>query len=205
MRVLTWLLAVVFALFTPVAFAYGLPDDEYKRISELQDELMEEGSLSYFFQLLNGLKADDYVPGSINCSLDIIASQADIIQLISYFGAQNASNRPTESKRRIEEAIFIVYRFVTKNIPRAIYDCYFIPQVSAFMWRQHLSKFQDMEDFEAGFIQNMLGQVLSIQDALGKISAASKNKDTEAMIYQIGRLARRIFDFEPMKSSSLHP
>ena len=51
------------------------------------------------------------------------------------------------------------------------------------MWQQHLAEFRDMEDFEAGFTQNLLGQVLSIQDALQKMSTASKAKDTEAMIY----------------------
>ena len=115
--------------------AYGTSDDEFKRISDLRDELEEKQSLSYFFQLLNGLKADDYVPGSIHCSLDIIASQADINTIIYYFTDANEHDRPTEEKKRVEHAVFHVFRELTQNLPRAIYNCYFIPQVSQYMWR----------------------------------------------------------------------
>ena len=72
------------------------------------------------------------------------------------------------------------------------------------MWRQHLAKFQDWEDFEAGFVQNLMGQTLSIENAIGLINDAQKVDDYEKVIYQIGRLVRRVFDFEPMKNASLH-
>jgi len=92
------------------------------------------------------------VPGSIKCSLDIIAAHADFLTIMRYFGDDNEENRPLEKKKRREQAFFVIYRELTQNLPRAIYDCYFIPQVSTFMWQQHLAKFQDMEDFEAGFV-----------------------------------------------------
>ena len=60
-----------------------------------------------------------------------------------------------------------------------------------------------MQDFEAGFIQNLLGNVLSIQDILGKVNEAIAEDDNEAIVYQFGRLLRRIGDFEPMKSATL--
>ena len=150
------LMLTILSLISPVQ-SYGTSDEEFKRISDLRDELEEKQSLSYFFQLLNGLKADDYVPGSINCSLDIIASQVDINTIIYYFAETNDSNRPDEDKKRAEAATFLIFRELTQNLPRAIYNCYFIPQVSSFMWRQHLAKFQDWEDFEAGFVQNLMG------------------------------------------------
>ena len=150
-RLLQFLLVVV------MVHGFGQTDDEFKRISELSEELEEQQSLSYFFQLLNGLKSDDYVPGSINCSLDIVAAHADIMTIVRHFSDENEENRSDQTKQRREENFFLIYRELVQNIPRAIYDCYFIPQVSAFMWRQHLAKFQDMEDFQAGFIQNMLG------------------------------------------------
>ena len=93
--------------------AYGTADDEFKRISELKDQLAEQKSLSLFFQLLNGLKADDFVPGSINCSLDIIASQIDINSVVEYFSPENDDKRPEDAKNRLEEAIFKVLRELT--------------------------------------------------------------------------------------------
>ena len=51
-------------------------------------------------------------------------------------------------------------------------------------------------------MQNLLGNVLSIQDILGKVNEAIAEGDNEAIVYQFGRLLRRITDFEPMKSSS---
>jgi len=144
------------------------------------------------------------VPGTINCSLDIIASQIDINTIIKHFVDDEAS-RPTDGKKRVEHSTFTVLRELTQNIPKAIYNCYFIPQVSAFMWRQHLAKFEDLEDFEAGFTQNLLGQILSLQDALHQINEAIRDQDTEKIIFQVGRVTRRIFNFGPMKSASLHP
>ena len=51
-------------------------------------------------------------------------------------------------------------------------------------------------------MQNLLGNVLSIQDILGKVNAAIAEEDNEAIVYQFGRFLRRITDFEPMKSAS---
>lgn len=51
-------------------------------------------------------------------------------------------------------------------------------------------------------MQNLLGNVLSIQDILGKVNEAIAEDDNEAIVYQFGRLLRRIGDFEPMKSAS---
>ena len=76
---------------------------------------------------MNGMKADDYVPGSIRCSLDIIASHADVLKIIDYFSDENEETRPNDSYKRFMEAFFIIYRELTQNIPRMIYDCYFIP------------------------------------------------------------------------------
>lgn len=51
---------------------------------------------------MNGLKSDDYVPGSINCGLDALASNNDILDLYDYFSDANEPNRPQEKKERIE-------------------------------------------------------------------------------------------------------
>ena len=51
------------------------------------------------------------------------------------------------------------------------------------MWRQHLAKFQDLEDFEAGFVQNLMGQILSIQDVLKQVNEGIRDHDNEKIIY----------------------
>ena len=48
-----------------------------------------------------------------------------------------------------------------------------------------------------------MGNAFTIQDILGEMNAAIAEDDTETALYQVGRLFRRIFDFEPMKSASL--
>ena len=67
-------------------------------------------SLEVFFQLLNGLKADDYVPGSINCSLDVIASNQNFKNIYQYFSFENDRFRPRNLKLRREDATFTVWR-----------------------------------------------------------------------------------------------
>lgn len=90
---------------------------------------------------MNGLKSDDYVPGSIDCGLNALATNNDILDLYAYFSDANESNRPKEKKARIEEATFTVLKSLTANIPDTIYNCYFIPQVSTFRWHSYLRRF----------------------------------------------------------------
>jgi hypothetical protein len=66
--------------------------------------------VKYFFQLLNGLKSDDYVPGSINCGLDTIATQQDFVDLNFYFSAANEVNRPRDLKTRREDSVFTILK-----------------------------------------------------------------------------------------------
>ena len=87
------------------------------------------------------MKSEDYVPGSIDCSLDIIASNSDIISISQYFSSENEINRPTEEKLRLEEAVFTALRESTANLPRTIYNCYYIPKVAQYRWQSHLAKF----------------------------------------------------------------
>jgi len=64
------LLAVLFYLVTAV-----MGDSDFKRLLGQGDSTSDTSDyVKDFFQLLNGLKADDYVPGSINCGLDVIAT-----------------------------------------------------------------------------------------------------------------------------------
>ena len=92
------------------------------------------------------------MPGSIDCSLDTIASQTDLKSLFDYFADANEQNRPKNRKKRLEQSVFTSIRLATANLPSTIYNCYFIPQVANLRWERQLAKFQDLEDFEAGFV-----------------------------------------------------
>lgn len=155
-----------------------------------------------FFDLLNGLKADDYVPGTFSCAENVQATYVDYTSVQTYFSADNESNRPTDAKERTQEAVFTMIKSFTANLPGSIYNCYFIPMMSSYRWRGHYAKFQDNYDFWAGFAQNLMGNALTIEFSLGQMNEALALEDNTTVIYEFGRLIRRIFDFEPIKSGS---
>ena len=67
------LIAILFCLM--VTSSSALEDSHhFKRLKATNGT---PDSLDFFFQLLNGLKADDFVPGSVDCSLDILATNTD--------------------------------------------------------------------------------------------------------------------------------
>ena len=115
------IISIVFYLFLLLTSSVHAQDEE-EAVVETDPTVID-----YIFQLLNGLKSDDYVPGSLQCSLDIIESNDDFIDLYNYFSPQNAENRPTDQKELIEENTFRTWAAFTNNLPRAIYNCYFIP------------------------------------------------------------------------------
>ena len=51
-------------------------------------------TLDYIFQLLNGLRSDDYVEGTISCGILSAKVQRDVYALIYYFSEENKSDRP---------------------------------------------------------------------------------------------------------------
>ena len=65
------LIAILFCLCV-TSRAFEEDSHQFKRLKETNGTPIDFG-----FQLLNGLKADDFVPGSIDCSLDIIATNTD--------------------------------------------------------------------------------------------------------------------------------
>ena len=67
---------------------------------------------------------------------------------------------------------------------------------------ERLDEFRDLEDFEQGFFQNLMGNTLSFIDVSNRMKESLEEGDYAATVYQIGRLFRRTFDFKPMKSSS---
>jgi len=47
-----------------------------------------------------------------------------------------------------------------------------------------------------------MGNALTIEFSLGQMNEALALEDNTTVIYEFGRLIRRIFDFEPIKSGS---
>lgn len=82
-----------------------------------------------------------------------------------------------------------------KNIPDAGYTCYKVPSQATAAWGSRLSQFQNINDFTEGFFQNLLGNFFTVNDAITKIRAAVNIQDYLTVVYQVGRLVRRTFDF----------
>jgi hypothetical protein len=88
-------------------------------------------------------------------------------------------------------------------LPDAIYYCYFVPGTAFSTWTKHYKTFYNLKDFEAGFIQNLMGNFLSFIDIYEKTEIAAENGDFLSVVYQIARLIRRIMDFHSMQRGSL--
>ena len=106
---------------------------------------------------MNGLRADDYVPGAIQCTIDMMGGERDIKETIYYFSDENEIYRPTDLRSWWEAAFFNVTGTVANGVVGLLYDCYFVPPVALYNWSQHLHKFRDLYDFESAFLQNLAG------------------------------------------------
>lgn len=49
-----------------------------------------------------------------------------------------------------------------------------------------------------GYLQNLLGNILTINKLYGEIVEYSEANDTRSMYYEFGRIVRILFDFEPV-------
>jgi hypothetical protein len=55
-----------------------------------------------------------------------------------------------------------------------------------------------LQDFEAGFIQNIMGNFLSFIDIYNRTLIAAENGNFEIVVYQLARMIRRLIIFESM-------
>ena len=149
------------------------------------------------------MRSDDYIDGSIDCGILAAKTQRDVRSLIYYFTEEeNRPDKETEPREYYEHAIFNVTGEVTENFPTLLYKCYSVPFALNRFWYFKLNEFRDLEDFEQGFFQNILGNTLSFIDIGNRMKETVEEENFAATVYQIGRLFRRLFDFSPMKSSS---
>ena len=94
-------------------------------------------TLDYIFQLLNGLRSDDYVDGTIACGILSAKVQRDVYALVYYFSKENLPNRPdieTNPRLYYEHAFFNVTGEVTENFPTLLYKCYSVPFATQRYW-----------------------------------------------------------------------
>jgi hypothetical protein len=78
-----------------------------------------------------------------------------------------------------------------------------LPATADSRWQAHYQTFESLYDFEAGFIQNIMGNYLSFIDIYNKITAAAAAGDFQTVVFQMARLARRLIDFDSMQNSAL--
>ena len=94
-------------------------------------------TLDYLFQLLNGMRSDDYIDGSINCGILAAKCERDVYSLYYYFSKENEVNRPvkeTNPRDYYEHAFFNVTGEVTENFPTLLYKCYSVPFATSRYW-----------------------------------------------------------------------
>lgn len=66
------------------------------------------------------------------------------------------------------------------------------------MWTDHYKTFLSLGDFEAAFIQNIMGNFLSFIDIYNRTLIAAEGGDFRTVVYQVSRLVRRLLDFNSM-------
>lgn len=102
-----------------------------------------------------------------------------------------------------EDIVFNATAAMSGYLPDTIYFCYFMPQVSMRTWTNHYKEFEDLQDFEGAFMQNIAGNILTFIDIYDKALTAQQNGDFLMMITQLARFVRRILDFRSMQRETL--
>ena len=96
--------------------------------------------MDYIFILMHGLRADDYIDGSIICGNLLRNSQYDIYYLSNFFSLKLYEQPISpDNWRYYETTFFNVTGQIVNSIPDTIYECYMIPETMADMWDQHLN------------------------------------------------------------------
>eukprot|EP00347_Sterkiella_histriomuscorum_P010508 403376014 len=68
--------------------------------------------------------------------------------------------------------------------------------------QKRVGAFPSTTDWVTGFIQNMLGNVISFQKIYDRISQAIRDKNDREVYYQFGRIMNLLLDFYPIQASS---
>ncbi|CDW83524.1 UNKNOWN [Stylonychia lemnae] len=164
---------------------------ELKATEELQ-------FLDYVIAALNGLNSDKFVPNSKACAKNARNFTIDAERFKTKY--ESTTNRDREA---YEQIVFNATAAVSGYLPDAIYYCYFIPDVSFQNWKLHYQEFENLQDFEGAFMQNIAGNILTFIDIYDKALTAQQNGDFLMMIEQLARFVRRLLDFKSMQRETL--
>lgn len=156
--------------------------------------------MDYIMSAIDGSNAEYYVPGSFPCGNNTRYFEIDATRTRTNFQTKPNAFKSMEGT---EDAIFNATATLSGYLPDSIYHCYFVPGTAFRTWTNHYKTFFNLRDFEAGFIQNIMGNFLSFIDIYEKTYVAAENGDFLAVVYQIARLVRRLMDFHSMQRGSL--
>jgi len=155
--------------------------------------------LDYVIAALIGLRADDYVPNTLDCAYNANNFTINVQQWETIW---NQRSQPMNLDEW-ETIVFNGTGALSGYLPDAIYYCYFLPEKSSMAWQLHYESFDGINDFEGAFIQNIAGNYLTFIDIYNKTMIASENGDFITVIEQLSRLIRRLLDFKSMQRASL--
>ena len=141
---------------------------------------------------IEGANADYYVPGAYPCGNNTKYFEIDATRTRTNYKLKPNYADSLEGR---EDVFFNSTATLSGYLPDALYYCYFVPGTAYSTWTKHYKTFYNLKDFEAGFIQNLMGNFLSFIDIYEKTETAAENGDFLAVVYQIARLVRRIMDF----------
>jgi len=156
--------------------------------------------MDYVMSALDGFNGEYYVPGSFSCANNTKYFERDATHMIT-----NYQMRPNafDTLDGGENVVFNTTGTISGYLPDAIYYCYFLPSTAYRLWTAHYQTFYSLQDFEAGFIQNIMGNILSFVDIYEKTYYAAENGDFLTVVYQVARLIRRLMDFKSMQREAL--
>jgi hypothetical protein len=80
-------------------------------------------------------------------------------------------------------------------------DCAFAELTALNVTYNKLARFPSITDWVLGFLQNLLGNVVSFQRIYDKVVAAAKADNTPEEFYQVGRIMQLLLDFAPLEKS----
>ena len=88
--------------------------------------------MDYVMAALEGLGADEYVPGSYDCAIYIKFTTQEFTWMIEYL-----YDTPDTSLSITESLVFNVTGTLAGHLGNAIYDCYTLPNITSTIFKDH--------------------------------------------------------------------
>lgn len=128
--------------------------------------------MDYILAALDGSKSNEYVSNSYDCGLNGRYFAIDVRRTIT-----NSLTEDTSSLSGVEDVVFNATATMSGYLPDTIYYCYFVPRRTYVAWNKHYKQFDSLDDFEGGFIQNIMGNFLTFIDVYENVETAAESGD----------------------------